>query len=110
MSQPHFKFDKKHFIKAVITTLFAIIVLGILIVFPQQTVISSRVGGAMRQPAQTKIYQLRGVYNLIQHHKYRVDYFDSDQHKLTTKYYQDKNQIQAKDWGNAVESNWTFGD
>lgn len=110
MPQPHFKFDKKHFVKAVIAITFAIIILGLLIVFPQQTVISSRVGGTIHQPAQTKIYQLRGVYNLIQHHKYRVNYFDSDGHQLNTKYYSTKDQINQKDWGNTVKSKWTFGD
>lgn len=71
---------------------------------------NKKLKGLINEPVKAKVYQLKGLYNIIQHHKYRVDYFDIHDHQLSSKYYQDKTQIQTTDWGHQIKANWKFGD
>lgn len=106
----HWKLDKKHLIKSLVAIIGAVIVLSVLIVMPQQKQVSDRLGGTIHEPAEAKVYQLRGLYNVVKDHKYRVDYFNIEGKKLSSKYFDNKDQISPHDWGNSIRSKWTFGE
>lgn len=106
--QAKLKLDKKHLIHSLIAIVIVGCILIVMIGTPQQKQLSYRLGGSINEPVEAKVFQLRGLTNILAHHKYRVDYFDADHKKLSSKYFATKSDIPQSDWGQSVKANWRF--
>lgn len=88
----------------------AIVVLSYLIVTPQQKYLNYRVGGAMNQSYEANFYQLRGLYNTLQGHNYRVDYLNAHHQVIKSRYFAKRSQVPKSDIGGYIgPMPWRFG-
>lgn len=101
---------RKRFRHSLYCLIASLIVVGYLIVTPQQKYLNYRVGGKMNQSYEANFYQLRGLYNTLQGHNYRVDYLNANHHVIGKQYFAKRNQVPKSDIGGYIgPMPWRYG-
>ncbi len=63
-------------------------------------------GGSYKKASEVHVYELKGIYNTIKGRSFRVDYLNGHNKVIKSKYYADESEINKKDLGIPMHSEW----